>query len=131
MVIIFDLYIFDNIDNNIFKPNINNMSEIISTIIDTITSSFNFTFCIIVNIATYLIIKCLLDVKHNIKIGTWYKRIIFIIVSLITSIVYYFTGTNIQILFNSIILAPVSWSWIFKPICDKLNIDYNSKTVID
>lgn len=102
------------------------MDEIISIIINNTINSFDFPFCVISNIATYIIIKLITDYK-KIKISTWNKRIIFLVVSIIISIVYYFTGSNIKTLFNSFILAPVSWSWIFKPICDKFKIGYNSK----
>lgn len=97
------------------------MNEIISNIINTTINSFDFTFCIIVNITTYLIIKWFI----NKELSTWNKRKIFIIASIILGIIYYFTGSDIKILINSIILAPVSWSWIFKPICSKFNIDYS------
>lgn len=100
------------------------MDEIISNLITTTINSFDFTFCIIVNILTYLFIKVINDIKLNFKSSTWIKRIIFIIVSIIVAIVYYLIGSDSKVLFNSIILAPVSWSWIFKPICAKLNIDY-------
>ena len=41
------------------------------------------------------------------------------------SIAYYITGNNPKLIINSAILAPVFWSWIGKPICDKLNIGYH------
>lgn len=100
------------------------MDEIISNLITTTINSFDFTFCIIVNILTYLVIKLSNDINLNFKLPTWTKRIIFLIVSIIVAIVYYLIGSDSKVLFNSIILAPVSWSWIFKPICAKLNIDY-------
>ena len=31
---------------------------------------------------------------------------------------------NTTILINSAILAPVAWSWIFKPILKKIGVDY-------
>lgn len=103
------------------------MEEITSIIINNIINNFDFPFCITVNISTYIIIKIITDYKKKSKVSTWNKRIIFLIVSIIIAIIYYFTGSNIKIIFNSFILAPVSWSWIFKPICDKLNIGYNAK----
>lgn len=103
------------------------MENVISVIINNIINNFDFTFCIIANIATYITIKLITDYKKKSKIKTWNKRIIFLIISIITAIVYYISGSDIKIIFNSIILAPVSWSWIFKPICDKFNIGYNSK----
>lgn len=103
------------------------MEEFISTIINNTLNSFDIPFCIIVNIATYSIIKSITEIKPCIKISTWKKRLILIIVSILLGIGYYFDGTSTRILLNSVILAPVSWSWIFKPICKKLKIDYSDK----
>ena len=102
------------------------MEEVISTIINSVISSFDFTFCIIVNIATYLIIKAIITTDKFFT-STWFKRVVFLIVCTIISLVYYVTGSDIKIIVNSFILAPISWSWIFKPICNKLNIDYKIK----
>ena len=103
------------------------MEEAISAIVNNIINSFDFTFCITVNIATYITIKAVTDYKKKSKVSTWNKRLIFLIISAIVSTIYCLTGSNIKTIFNSFILAPVSWSWIFKPICDKLNIGYNAK----
>lgn len=102
------------------------MEEAISTIINSVISSFDFTFCIIVNIATYLIIKAIIATDKFFT-PTWFKRIVFLIVCTIIALVYYVTGSDLKVILNSFILAPVSWSWIFKPICDKLNIGYKIK----
>jgi hypothetical protein len=47
-----------------------------------------------------------------------------LIIVLLLSIVEYFIGMEVKLLINSAILAPVSWSWIFKPLCKKFNLDY-------
>ena len=47
-----------------------------------------------------------------------------LITCIVISIAYYITGSNPKLIINSVILAPVFWSWIGKPICDKLNIGY-------
>lgn len=103
------------------------MEEILSNLINNTLNNFDIPFCITVNIATYLIIKSVTDVKSNITITTWQKRLVLLIVGILIGYCYFITGTDFKILLNSIILAPVSWSWIFKPICIKLKIDYNSK----
>ena len=103
------------------------MEEIISTIVNNIINSFDFSFCITVNIATYLTIKTITNYKKKGKVSTWNKRLIFILISVITAIIYCFTGSEVRTVFNSFVLAPVSWSWIFKPICDKLGVGYNDK----
>ena len=103
------------------------MEEIVLELINKTLESFDFPFCIIVNIATYLAIKLYTDYKKKSQISTRNKRLIFLTISIITAIVYYLTGSNSKTIFHSFILAPVSWSWIFKPICDKFNIGYYSK----
>ena len=35
-----------------------------------------------------------------------------------------FDSIDIRVLINSIILAPISWSWVFKPIAKRMNWDY-------
>ena len=107
------------------------MEEIISTIVNNIINSFDFSFCITVNIATYLVIKTITNYKKKGKVSTWNKRLIFVLISIITAIIYCLTGSEIRTVFNSFILAPVSWSWIFKPICDKLGVGYNDKFNIE
>lgn len=103
------------------------MEELISIIVNNTINSFDFTFCIIVNVGTYIIIKTITDFKKKAKISVWNKRLILLGFSILTAIIYYIAGNDIKTIFNSFILAPVSWSWIFKPICDKLNIGYSSK----
>lgn len=103
------------------------MEEIILTMINNTINSFDFPFCITVNIATYLIIKTITNYKKKGKVSTWNKRLIFVLISIIIAIIYCLTGSEIRTIFNSFILAPVSWSWIFKPICNKLGVGYNTK----
>lgn len=98
--------------------------EYISQIINTTIESFDFSFCISVNILTYLIIKLIDELNGSRKVATWTKRCIMLIVVICISIAYYIIGSNPKLIINSAILAPVFWSWIGKPICNKFNIDY-------
>ena len=107
------------------------VNEIISNIIERTLNSFDIPFCITINIATYLVIKTYEDFRKGAIIGTWSKRLIFLIVSIIIACIYCFTGSEYKVILNSFILAPVSWSWIFKPICAKLKIDYNKDAVCE
>lgn len=102
------------------------MDELIVNFISNIIANFDFTFCVIVNVATYLSIKAFTDNSKNVKFTTWQKRLVFISLSILIAVIYKITGSDLKILFNSIIIAPVTWSWILKPICKKLNIDYNN-----
>lgn len=116
---------------HINKPSNKVMEEITNNIVANIVNNFDIPFCITVNIATYVLIKFFTDIKKGLKLTTWQKRLVFLFISIMIGIFYYVQGTDYRIILNSIILAPVSWSWIFKPICDKLGVDYTNKTIKD
>ena len=97
--------------------------EYIADIIQETLHSFDFAYCISVNVLTYVIVKAF-DKRNKSRLKTWYKRLILLMSIILLGGVYYIAGTEIKILINSAILAPVSWSWIFKPLCSKFNIDY-------
>lgn len=98
--------------------------EILEQILNTTLNSFDFGYCLVVNIATFLIIKLIDELNKDKQVNTWIKRLVLLGVILITGVVYYLTGNDVRLVINSAILAPVSWSWIFKPICKKLKVDY-------
>lgn len=87
--------------------------------------SFDFTYCFIVNILTYLIIKEIDRINKQRKVKTCIKRIILLSVILLTGGLYWLLDKDLELIINSAILAPVAWSWLFKPLCAKLGIDYN------
>ena len=97
--------------------------DIINNIINALISQFDFTYCVIVNIMTYLIINFMIKVAGG-NIVVPIKRIVLLFSIIVIATIYYFLGTDIKVLVNSAILAPVSWSWIFKPIANKLGWDY-------
>ena len=102
------------------------MESIITEIIQSILSSFDFAFCLIVNLATYFVVQGLTACK--LKLGTWAKRCILVLIILLTGVLYKVTNADdIRVLINSAILAPVSWSWIFKPILHWLGLDYKKE----
>lgn len=98
--------------------------EYFNEIINTTISSFDFTYCLIVNILTYIIIKTVDEINGIKEVKTWLKRVILLCCILFTGGVYLATGQEIKLLFNSAILSTVSWDLIFKPICKKFHIDY-------
>ena len=104
--------------------------EIITDIIQTTLNSFDFSYCIIVNVLTYIIIK-VVDEKKKENLTTWQKRIVLLVVILSTGVLYHLLGIDSKILLNSAILSPVFWSWIMKPICKHFGIDYKKVGVID
>lgn len=95
-------------------------------VINTTLESFDFSFCISCNILTYLIIKLLEEFAKDHKLSTWKKRIVLLVVILIVSIGYYISGSETKLIINSAILSPVFWSWVAKPILDKLGYGYNN-----
>lgn len=94
-------------------------------IIHQFINNFDFAFMFIINIITYFSIKILDEINKEKIVTTWQKRIIFIICSIIVGIIYYYLSDipHIKII-DSIIVAPIAWSWVLRPICVKLNIDY-------
>lgn len=98
--------------------------ELLYNIIETTINSFDFTFCIVVNILTYIVIVLINDRNKGKNLTTWSKRKVMIIIVLITSILYYFLGIELKLLINSAALAPVFWSWVMKPICKHFKVDY-------
>lgn len=97
--------------------------DVINNIINALISQFDFTYCVIVNIMTYLIINFMIKVVGG-NIVVPIKRMVLLFSIIVIAAIYYFIGTDIKVLVNSAILAPVSWSWIFKPIANKLGWDY-------
>lgn len=107
------------------------IEEIINNIITTVISSFDFAYCISVNILTYLIIKIIDNLNGKKTVSTWSKRIVLLVVILFIGVLYNLIGCDNKILLNSAILAPVSWSWIIKPICKYFKIDYKDFNILD
>lgn len=97
--------------------------EILNNIIETTLNSFDFTYCIVVNLLTYVIIK-LVDEARKGKTNIWIKRAILLFVISSTGVLYYVFNEDVKLILNSAILAPVFWSWLMKPLCKKFKIDY-------
>ena len=100
--------------------------EIISNAIQTTLDSFNFAYCIIVNVLTYLIIRLINDRNGHKDLTTWSKRLVLLLVILSTGMLYCFLGNDTTTILNSAILAPVFWSWVMKPICKHFKVDYKN-----
>lgn len=95
------------------------------TIINQLVGNFDFALMLIINVITYAAIKIIDEVNGNKLPTTWQKRIVFVIVAIITGIIYKcITEIPIHIIINSCIIAPVAWSWLAKPIAGKFGIDY-------
>ena len=107
------------------------IEEIINNIITTIINSFDFAYCISVNVLTYLIIKLIDSLNGKKAISTWSKRVVLLVVIFFTWVLYNLIGCDNKILLNSAILSPVFWSWIIKPICKYFKIDYKDINILD
>lgn len=95
------------------------------TIINQLVGNFDFALMLIINVITYTAIKIIDEVNGDKLPTTWQKRIVFVIVAIITGIIYRcITEIPIHIIINSCIIAPVAWSWLAKPIAGKFGIDY-------
>lgn len=100
------------------------MEEIISNIIN----NFDWSYMLAINVLTYGINK-LLDTGVIHKTPSWIKKFITILVGAGLGLLYIYIDETVsaRILLNSAILAPVSWDFVFKPIFNKLGIDYKNK----
>ena len=105
--------------------------EIINNLIETTLNSFDFAYCIIVNILTYLIINIINSRNGNIDMNTWSKRVVLLICIVLVGSVYYFTNSDIKLILNSAIITPVFWSWVIKPICKHFKLDYKQLNLFE
>jgi len=116
--------------NNTIIININIM-EVIYNTIQTTLNSFDFAYCIIVNVLTYLIINVINNRNGNTDIKKWSKRTILLLCIVIVGCFYYFTGSDIKLVLNSAIITPVFWSWVMKPICRHFKLDYKQLSLFE
>ena len=101
------------------------MEQLIDQFLYFFNKNFDLSYMLCVNVLTYIIIKLIDDLNGDKKVGTWTKRVITIISCFVIAIGYKLNGySETVILINSAIIAPVAWSWIFKPILNKLGVDY-------
>ena len=116
--------------NNIIN-NISSNMELIYSAVQTTLSSFDFAYCIIVNVLTYIIINIINSRNGNIDMSTWSKRGILLCCIAVISCFYYFTGSDLKLILNSAIISPVFWSWIIKPICKHFRLDYKQLNLFE
>lgn len=98
---------------------------IVIDIVNQILTNFDLGYMFTINTLVYITIKTIDEFNGDKKVNTLTKRIMLLIAIILMFIVYKLDGyTNNIILVNSSILAPVFWSWILKPIFNKLGIGY-------
>lgn len=94
-------------------------------VINEILRNFDFMFMLIINILTYLVIKVLDFANGQKKVSLIMKRVVFLTSAFFLFCLYLALGYNDKIiLINSLILAPISWSWLFKPIFERMGAGY-------
>lgn len=94
-------------------------------IVQQLINNFDFTLMFMINVITYFVIKFIDEINGDKLPTTWQKRIVLVITAILVGIVYrYTTDIPIIVIINSCIVAPIVWSWIAKPIANKLGIDY-------
>lgn len=99
--------------------------ETINQIIQQVINSFDFTYCVVVNVLTYLLVTVLIYLCHG-NVTRTIKKLTLLFSIVIVSTIYYAIGIDVKFIVNSSILAPVSWTWIIKPILSKLGYDYKN-----
>lgn len=101
------------------------MEQLVGHFVELFSTHFDLSFMLCVNILTYILIKVIDDLNDDKVVGTWTKRLVMIISCFAIAAGYRAGGyEETVILINSSVLAPVAWSWIFKPILKKLGVDY-------
>lgn len=95
-------------------------------IINRIFENFDFSYMLVINILTYIMIK-VIDYANGEKIlSTLMKRVCLCCSILLVSIIYWAIGyENYTCLVNSAIASPVFYSWCLKPILKHYKIGYN------
>lgn len=97
--------------------------ELINQILQTVINSFDIAYCLVVNLLTYLLVTVLIYLCHG-NVTRTIKKLTLLFSIVIVSIIYYAIGVDVKLIVNSSILAPVSWTWIIKPILSKFGYDY-------
>lgn len=96
------------------------MEQLVEHFVELFSTHFDLSFMLCVNVLTYILIKVIDDINGDKSVGTWTKRLVMLISCFAIAAGYIAGGyENTTILINSAILAPVAWSWIFKPILKK------------
>lgn len=99
--------------------------DFVNQIIEPILANFDLAYMLVINIATYLIIKLIDKINGNKAVSTWGKRIVLVATIIVISIAYIISGyEDYKVLINSAIAAPVFYSWVLRPILKKFKIGY-------
>lgn len=95
------------------------------TLIKQVFDSFDIIYILMINIVTYFLIKIADYFNGDKKVPVLTKRIFLVLATIIIFCIYKYNNYDDALkLINSSIAAPVIWTWILKPIINKLKIGY-------
>lgn len=95
------------------------------TLIKQVFDSFDIIYILMINIVTYFLIKTADYFNGDKKVPVLIKRIFLVLATIIMFYIYKYNNYDDALkLINSSIAAPVIWTWILKPIINKLKIGY-------
>lgn len=95
------------------------------TLIKQVFDSFDVIYILMINIVTYFLIKIADYFNGDKKVPVLTKRIFLVLATIIMFCIYKYNNYDDALkLINSSIAAPVIWTWILKPIINKLKIGY-------
>lgn len=96
------------------------------TLVKQVFDSFDIIYILMINIVTYFLIKTADYFNGDKKVPVLTKRIFLVLATIIMFCIYKYNNNydDALKLINSSIAAPVIWTWILKPIINKLKIGY-------
>lgn len=95
------------------------------TLIKQVFDSFDIIYILMINIVTYFLIKIADYFNGDKKVPVLTKRIFLVLATIIMFCIYKYNNYDDALkLINSSIAAPIIWTWILKPIINKLKIGY-------
>lgn len=95
------------------------------TLVKQVFDSFDIIYILMINIVTYFLIKIADYFNGDKKVPVLIKRIFLVLATIIMFCIYKYNNYDDALkLINSSIAAPVIWTWILKPIINKLKIGY-------
>lgn len=95
------------------------------TLIKQVFDNFDIIYILMINIVTYILIKTADYFNGDKKVPVLTKRIFLVLATIIMFCIYKYNNYDDALkLINSSIAAPVIWTWILKPIINKLKIGY-------
>ena len=97
------------------------MENLITEVWGLLTTSIDFIFVIICNIATYVVISVIESVKKGWVIPTWWKRAISGGMALIIGVVMFFCfHRSGEGLFYGFFIQFLTWDYLFKHIIERI-----------